>query len=408
MKRGVVMQRLFFILSIIGISFICISCGTKNSAKDEKITLDENFVLSNQEFAFQLLDEAKSEQQDGENIFLSPASISIALLLAANGAEGITEEEILKTLHLADYSIEEINETFQQIQQSLLNTQNADIKIANSIWVRDDLELKDSYKEAIENYYHAKATALDFTKQQAANEINKWVSQATNGLIEEMIEDIPSNIVAYLLNAIYFKAEWLEPFEESLTTERPFYLDEGTKVDHPMMFKDGDFLYLDEENFSAIKLPYEGKRFYATFVLPKDDRNNFYEQLNAENFTEWNKRMEEKPGAIYLPKFKFEYEIILNNVLKKMGMESAFDYADFSNMFVDQLDTRIDEVKHKAVVEVNEEGTEAAAATSIAVKEMALPEQFYLEFNRPFFFMIYDSFTDTILFLGEVNNPKKN
>lgn len=399
------MRRIIHFITIIGISVLIISCGTKNSAKDEQLNLNESLILSNQQFAFTLLEEVKRGQEEGKNILISPTSITIALLLAANGAEGITKDEILDTLKLADYSIDEINETYQQIQQSLMSTKSANVKVANSIWVRDDYEFHESYKESVEKFYNAEATSLSFSKD-GVKKINKWVSKSTNGLINQMLEHIPSNTVAYLLNAIYFKADWEETFEKSHTTERPFYLDDGTSIDHPIMTKTDEFYYLDNEYFSAVKLPYKDNRFYATFILPKGERNDFYQLMNAENFNEWNKSMTETQGTIYLPRFQFEYEIVLNDVLQALGMETAFYNANFSQMFTSRLDTYIDEVKHKSFIEVNEEGTEAAAATSVGIVETAYVESFYLEFNRPFIFIIHDSLTNTILFLGEVNNPK--
>lgn len=402
------MRRILQIFTIVFICFICISCGTKNSSSTEQLSLNEPLISANQPFAFSLLKEMKNEQTDDENIVFSPASITLALLLTVNGAEGITNEEILQTLNLADYPLEEINDNFQQIQQSLLNAKDAKVKIANSIWVRDGLTLNDNFIKTADKFYKAKIASLEFADEKAAGEINRWVEKATEGLIDKMVENISKDTVAFLLNAIYFKADWLEPFDKKATAERPFYLADGTAKNHPMMYKNSEFLYLDDENFSAVKLPYNDRRFYATFILPKGNMSEFYEHLHAENVRKWTERMRETPGTIYLPRFKYEYEFTLNDVLQALGMETAFYNADFSKMFQEALDTYISEVKHKAVIEVNEQGSEASAATSVVVKETALiGEPFELEFNRPFLFMIEDSLTKTILFIGEVNDPSE-
>lgn len=404
------MQKFFLFLTFILLFTVILLAGgwvgTNNHTQWEKSDLSNEFILANQDFAFSLVAEIKQSQKTNENLLISPTSITLALLLAANGAENKTQDEILETIKFANYSMNELNEIYANLQTALTESDHAKINIANSIWVRKGLDLKDSYTKNIASF-DAKATELDFNNPSSVNKINRWVKKETKGLIPKMVEIISPDTLALLLNAIYFKADWNEPFDKTQTTERPFYLDDGTVINHPLMFKDGNFSYLEHDHFQAVKLLYEGDRFQAIFILPNQGVSSFIELLNAENWQEWKQKMQDKPGTIYLPQFTFEFEIELKEMLENLGMKTAFHNADFSNMFKNPVDAKISGVKHKSFIEVNEEGTEAAAVTSIEIKEAAaeITEPFHLEFNRPFFFVIEDTATETILFIGEVKNP---
>ncbi|WP_434222969.1 serpin family protein [Limnospira platensis CENA597] len=216
----------------------------------------------------------------------------------------------------------------------------------------------------------------------------------------------------YLINAIYFKGMWSEPFDKELTQEQPFTLIDGSTKLHPLMFQFGNYLYLENSDFQGISLPYgDDARFSLYVFLPRENvsLDRFYTQLNATQWEEWIKQMRSRPGSIQLPRFKLEYEVGLNDSLKSMGMDIAFDpnQADFSNLTSDN-NVRISEVKHKTFVEVNEEGTEAAAVTSVTVvteSTPSIPEPFSMVVNRPFFLAIRDNQTRTILFMGSIVNP---
>jgi len=253
-------------------------------------------------------------------------------------------------------------------------------------------------------------TELDFDLPDAAATINRWVEQQTAGRIKDLIEPpIHPLTVLFLINAIYFKAEWSEPFDPDQTREIPFYLSDGSSREHPVMFREGQFRCLERDGFQAVAIPYgKTKRISIYIFLPESgqDLKSFYEQLTPESWDCWLDLFQETEAYLGLPRFKFEYEASLNDALKKMGMEIAFNdgTADFSGMKSVPPRMFIAKVKHKTFVEVNEKGTEAAAATSVEIRKESAPA-FNMIVDRPFFFSIVDTKTGSILFMGSVTDP---
>lgn len=373
--------------------------------------LDGRLVDANNGFGFNLLQQLR-EKNPEENIFISPASVAMALAMTYNGADGETRRAMAEALLLQGMSLEEINKAFADLKTILQNPDpKVELAVANSLWAREGQAFNEDFLQRNRDYFGAKTAELNFSLPGAADEINGWVKEQTRGKIEKIVDPpIDPMTVLFLINAIYFKGDWSEPFDAKQTREIPFTLSDGTKKQHPLMFIDGDFRSLKTEQFEAVSLPYGNTGRVSMYLfLPAADSSltNFYSELNRQNWDSWMNAFSEQQAEIGLPRFKFEYEATLNDALKALGMEEAFDpgAADFSGMRPEPPNLYISDVKHKTFVEVNEEGTEAAAVTSVEVRLTSMPEMFSLIIDRPFFFAIVDNQTGTILFMGSVSDP---
>ena len=251
-------------------------------------------------------------------------------------------------------------------------------------------------------FFGAEIAALDFNSPQAIATINDWVNTNTNGKIEKIVEIINPLTMLFLINAIYFKGNWQDEFDKAMTRPGIFHLANGNQKQVQMMRREGEYPYFRGENFEATSLPYGDGRLGMYIFLPNPDSNinEFLEKLNTENWKGWISQFRDREHDMMLPRFKLEYEVKLNDTLKALGMEVAFSGgADFSGMGQNLF---ISEVRHKTFVEVNEEGTEAAAVT-VVIPDASGPPVFRVD--RSFFFTIYDAETETILFMGTVTEP---
>jgi len=374
--------------------------------------LDRRLVRANNILGFNIFDELRAKQAE-ENIFISPASIITALAMTYNGAEAETREAMENTLGFESMSQEEVNQAFADLLTILHNPDpEVEMTVANSLWAREGVEFKEDFLQRNNDYFDARVTALDFDDHAAAERINKWVKDQTGGAIEDIIEPpIDPLTVLFIINAIYFNGEWTEPFDPDLTREIPFHLSSGAEKDIPVMFKNDEFSYLETALFQAVRLPYGKNERLAMYVfLPSAENglDDFLEELNPGTWNDWAASFSNREGELGLPRFEFEYEISLNESLKALGMEIAFDdtAADFSGMRDIPPRLFISDVKHKSFIDVNEEGTEAAAATSVEIRvESARPDHFTMIIDRPFFFAIADDLTGIILFMGSLLEP---
>ena len=359
---------------------------------------------ANTNFGFNLLT-ALREGEPVENIFISPLSISIALTMTYNGAVGETERAMAEVLGIEELDRNAVNRSNATLRESLGNRgPKVEISIANSIWGRQGVVFNPDFLERNREFFEAEITALDFSAPQALERINGWVDTNTNGKIKKIVQTIHPRTLIFLINAIYFKGSWQEEFNKSKTREDIFYLSDGSEKRVPMMRREAAYPYFRGEHFEAASLPYGDGDVSMYIFLPNHDSNlnEFLGGLNAENWASWISQFSvvREDSSMILPRFKLEYEVKLNDTLKAMGMEIAFNSgADFSGMGPSLF---ISEVRHKTFVEVNEEGTEAAAATVVVGIESAPP---IFRVDRPFFFAIYDNRTKTILFMGIVWEP---
>lgn len=349
-------------------------------------------------------------KQPGNNIFISPLSVSLALAMTANGAVGPTFDEMHRVLGLGQMSPERVNEYYKELAAVLPETDpRVVIKIANSIWYRLGMDFETSFLNLNREYYQAEIVGLDFALPESPDRINSWVREKTMDKIMEIVAGpIDPLTVMYLINAVYFKGTWTHQFDETQTRTLPFYTPGTTPADCRLMFQKNTFDYAENEHFQAADIPYGKESFVLTVILPREhtDINRLIALLNQDSLDRWLGEMSPQEGHVYLPRFKQEYEINLNEVLKKLGMITAFGAADFSKIRP-QKDLFISEVKHKTFIEVNEEGTEAAAVTSVVLQRAAFmePQLFTLRCDRPFIYLIREKDRGTVLFIGKLHRP---
>ena len=380
----------------------------------EKITQklsvsEQRLVESGNRFGFKLFKEVIREEKN-KNVFISPLSVSMALGMAYNGASGTTKDAIQETLELSDLSLQEMNESYKSLIDSLTRLDSKVLfKIANSIWYRMELSFVKEFMDLNRIYFNAQVKGLDFKDPNAPKVINGWVDETTSGKIKEIVDTIDPLTVMFLINAIYFKGNWACEFERKLTEDDFFTLPDGSKKPCKMMIQNGTFKYFETEDFQAIDLPYGNGKFSMMIFLPRLGKNvdSLVAEFNQENWNQWISSFSKQQGILQLPKFTLEYELTLNDILKALGMSIAFDpsQADFARMYKGPERLYISKVKHKTFVEVNEEGTEAAAVTSVEMKCTSVFPSCLMRVDRPFIFAIRENHSQTILFMGKIVEP---
>ncbi len=363
-------------------------------------------------FGINLFKEVLQAEEPEKNVMISPLSVSLALAMTYNGADGDTKTAMEETLELAGLSTDQINENYKFLIDALSSVDpKVLLSIANSIWYKHTFPVEQNFIDINQDYYYAEVSPLDFSDPNAVNTINNWVADKTNDLITEVLDFIPAGAVMYLINAIYFKGIWTFEFDENETEEEPFHLSDGTAKNVPMMVQEESFNYLSNDWVQAVEMPYGQENYSMIVLLPLAGKtlNEVVEELSNETWNNWlGDFHKEEKVVIHLPRFKFEYENLLNEELINMGMGIAFDpgNADFSKINPDRQ-LWISRVIHKSFIEVNEEGTEAAAVTVVEIIETSAPGETYISFrvNQPFLFAIKEKYTNTIIFIGRVMEP---
>jgi serine protease inhibitor len=373
-------------------------------------------VDASNRFGFNLFNQLQLQQtSQSPNILISPQSMAIALAMTRNGTAGETQAEITQVLALGQLDPTTVDLSYNQLIKTLTNDDlDVELAIANSLWVNQKISLNQQFLQTSQDFYQGKVSNLNFADPTAKQLINQWVASNTAHKIPEIVEAIAPDDALYLLNAIYFKGSWTNKFDPNATTTKPFYLKPNQTKPVAMMSQTGDYRYYQNQDFQAIRLPYGKQGELGMYIfLPQKNSNleQFQQQLNLANWQEWLSQMRSQPGKVSLPKFKLQYETELKDVLASLGMGQVFDasQADFSAMTNSRV--ALNTVKHKAVMEVNEEGTEAAGATSFGIQiTSATPQNqaFEMNINRPFFFAIRDDITETVLFMGNVVEPQAN
>ena len=374
------------------------------------VAVDRRLVDGNTAFGVEI---CKRLAVPGENVFVSPASISQAFSMACNGAAGTTLDEMLGTLEFGDMTIDDLNAANRVLLSNLVyGDDKVTLEIANSLWARQEVSLYESFIDHLTHYYGAEARTVDFTSSSTPDVINAWVSDHTHGKIRSIVDRIPGNMVLYLINAVYFKGTWHAEFEESRTQDCDFTRADASTVQVPMMYQGGSYSYLATDDFQAVKLPYgDSSRFCMTIFLPAQTSSlaEFTESLTPEQWSTWQEQFSQMEGTVGLPRFEMEYKTPLIDPLTEMGMGRAFSptAADFSGIMPLNADERlyISSAIHKTYLKVNEEGSEAAAVTAIGIAYPtsvgSTPPRFTMIMDRPFFISIVDERTGTILFMGD-------
>jgi len=410
-------MKLFVAFLTLFLAFTTISCSKEDDFPTEKktIELDEKstqVVQAGNEFGFELFRNVFEQESENDNIMVSPLSVSLALAMTYNGANGETKTAMEKTLKMYGLTPDEINKSYSNLVTEL---QSLDprvlLEIANAIFHRNDFQVENDFVSTNQNYYDAKVDALDFNSPNAVKTINNWVADNTNDKIKSILQSISDDQVMILLNAIYFKGEWQNEFDKDDTEDLPFFTENGIPVRVPTMQKTDEVRYADNDLFSAVELPYGTGNYSMYLFLPHEENSleDVVDHLDEENWSNWiNGFANSGDVDLEIPKLKYEYEIKLNDVLSDMGMGVAFGSgADFTGINKNGR-LYIDYVKHKTFIEVNEKGTEAAAVTSVVVGVTSVgpPQNIQFKLNRPFFYAITETETGAILFMGTVKNPE--
>lgn len=367
-------------------------------------------VSSGNEFSFKLLQKVNESESTPKNIMVSPLSVHFALAMTANGARNNTLQQMLTALDFDDYSVEEFNEYSHDLMNQLTGLdEKVTLSIANSIWYRNTFQVSQDFLDVNQQYYDAEVHSIDFASASAPGTINDWVNDATRGKIDKIVDNISEDMVMYLINAIYFYGSWKYEFEKSKTSDMDFTTGTGSIVQARMMQNETELRYFGSEDVTIVELPYGRGNFVMDVLLPAygETTTDLISDLDADQWNAWNEVMGETEVHLYMPKFTFAYEKTLNEMLINMGMSDLFaaGLADLTGINPGG-GLVVSEVKHKTFIDVDEEGTEAAAVTSVGVELTSVPAgPVTVILDRPFVFMIRESTTGAVLFSGVVNNP---
>lgn len=369
-------------------------------------------------FAFGLLREVVAGE-DSANVFLSPLSASMALGMAMNGAEGETWTQMRDALGFEGLAEEEINSAYRELIALLLELDpQVQFGLGNSVWTDEGFTFLPEYLDRLRTHFHAEAQSLPFDDPATVDVINGWVAEVTEDRIEELLDEIPVDMVAYLINAVYFKGDWRDQFDPDRTTPAPFTREDGSTVEVPMMAGEvGRRRVVGQDGATGVELPYGGDAFAAVAMLPPQGQTleEFVATLDEAAWAEWVTRFDEQAETareseteqegilVRLPKLELDWDGSLIPALKGLGMVDAFTgMADFSRMN-GHGGLKIDQVLQKTFLKVDEEGTEAAAATAIEMGIVSVAPT--LSFDRPFLFAIRERLSGTILFMGAIGDP---
>ncbi|MCQ4085929.1 serpin family protein [Saccharibacillus sp. JS10] len=395
------------------------SQAARVSPKYQVADLDPKLSVALNNFAvesYTQLDTELSDRAAESNRIFSPIGLAFTLSMLRNAAQGKTAEQLDEVLHTDAMTPEAWNQA-QTVAQDLLRHSDSSVKleIAHSLWSGSSTQLNTDYVQNMQKHYDAQIEALDLSVEKSVKIINQWASDHTNEKIPKVLQDPPgAEVVLLLMNAMYFNGQWSTPFEAELTQDSAFRTKDGQSIQVPMMKQAGTYEYGEEQGFQVVRLPYgESEKFGMTLILPdKDTSLKQFNQQHLINFEQWSQPLTERRGSIELPRFQIANRFTLNDMLIALGMPDTFsgEKAKFGGLLESSAQSGrvfVSLVKQDTFIEVNEQGTEAAAVTTVFVAGGAPPKDspFEMKFNRPFFFAITDRTTGLIVFMGEVGNP---
>lgn len=367
-------------------------------------------VATANQFSFNLFQETH-RQEGAKNVFLSPFSASMALAMAYNGAAGETEKAMATTLGFADLTRDDMNESYELLYNILTKLDaRVTLKIANAIWYHHTFEVLTEFIQLNQTYFKAQVSSADFRDPATVDLINDWCRDHTNGHIPKILDVLQPNDVMALLNALYFKGTWTYEFDKTQTRDDLFYQNSGGQVPCKMMTVEGSFHYFQTDEVAAVDLPYGKGLFSMTLLVPAPTLtvDELIAGLTADRWHEWQKKFQLSNGTVQMPRLKLEYEISLNEILSNLGMRVAFNPGQANFSAINKtMPLYISLVKQKTFLQVDEQGTEAAAVTVVTVGYTSVGPSagFVLRADRPYVMMIRDHATDTILFIGKIMEP---
>ena len=414
MKREKIFTAILTIAAITGIMASCEKSKNDPPPGDPvpiELTLKQKDVVdSANKFAFDLFIPIVAEKKGAENIMISPFSITSALSMVLNGAAGGTYDAVLHTLRYDSKTLQEINETYLKLMEDMIPVDpRVTMEIANSVWVEKRLTVKQSYIDALKTWYMAEARDIDVSDPGAVDMVNGWIEEKTHDKIRDMLDQLSPDLAMLLINAIYFNGKWRCEFDTENTQNKPFYLTPGNPVQVPMMYQKENFAVTSAGDATLVELPY-GQGNYSMVVMLPDENVSLAAAaatLNPQAWAEWMQRLSNGTTEVHLslPKFEYEYKRELKDDLTALGMGVAFgDGADFSN--ISDQDILISRVLHQTFIKTDEEGTEAAAATVVEFELTSMPMTTVVDINRPFLYFIRETTTGTIVFMGQVVDPR--
>lgn len=407
----------FALLLLAAISGMIVSCDRQ---KDDPLPGDpvpielslkqKEVVEAANKFAFDLFVPIITEKAGAENIMISPFSISSALSMVLNGAAGETFDAVKHALRYDDKTLQEINETYLKLMKDMIPVDpRVTMEIANSVWVEKRLVVKQPYIDALKTWYLAEARNIDVTDPGAVDMVNNWIEEKTHDKIQDMLDELSPDLAMLLINAVYFNGKWRSQFDAKETRNKPFYLTTSAPVQVPMMYQEEKFAVTSTDDATLIELPY-GQGNYSMVVMLPDENVSLASaaaMLNPDDWAVWMQRLSNGTTEVQLslPKFEYEYKRQLNDDLAALGMGIAFsDFADFSNITDQSI--LISRVLHQTFIKTDEEGTEAAAATVVEFEFTSMPQTTVVNVNRPFLYFIRETTTGTIVFMGQVVDPR--
>lgn len=388
-------------------------CG-KQISFVEATDVDKNvapLISANTNFAFKLFD--KVRQQDNNNLIISPYGISTMLAMLRNGASEHTLSDLDRVAGFQGLTLDATNRKNNGLMSELVSENpNSTVQIAGSVWMHEGIVSKISqpFLNNLKNYFNAAARIEDFGDPATLSKVNSWASENTHGHIPEILKKLSPYDVMVLLNAVYFKANWEQQFEKEKTREQPFVLASGEEIQVPMMHQSGNYKYFSDQNLQFLELPYKDADYSLFILLPQRNKAiaEILSKLDEESWAKLRSRLISQEGDIAIPKFKFDNNIELNAVLSDLGMASAFHPggANFSRLS-ETYRLSIGRFFQVAKVELDEEGTTAAAVTVVTMQAEGMASlPFAFRADHPFFFSIVHNKTGAILFMGIVQNPQ--
>lgn len=390
------------------------SCKKDNPAPGERSpkTIDltpaaARVIQHSNDFGIDLF-KAVSNDDAGENLMISPLSASVALTMLLNGCDGETYNQIQEMLGYQDLTTDEINAACNSLVGQLLAAdKEVTLALANAVWYRQSFSIKPTYLDAMRSDFDARIEGLDFGAPSALETMNQWASDNTNGKIDQVLTEISPNAMFFLMNALYFKGMWTEQFKPEKTYNAPFTPDDGTPINVPTMHGHIPVKAVENDGYKAVELFYGRKNFSMVIVVPDESLDTFVQQLDAGQWSEITDNLDSQLQTmdmdVSLPKFSFEYEKRLNEQLEALGMTDAFDPESADLSGIANAGLFVSFVKQNTFVDVNEEGTEAAAVTTVGGELTSMPVEFVID--KSFVFAIREQTTNTLMFIGQVVSP---